>query len=140
MKISSTPDPYIKINLILAGLIAFMLLFVAFNPQINYNINIPSNIKIITGQQTASSGLTRGFTEITKLNFKKAQEYNPSSIKIFGFFLLQFIIRIGAIFLSKRSIKRKKLITVDIILFTILFITAFYEMLAGLYHIELPGQ
>ncbi|MFP4448238.1 MAG: hypothetical protein ACLFPH_05855 [Bacteroidales bacterium] len=121
---------YVKVNLILAGLILSVFLL-----SVTYSfieLQMPSNIKIITGNETASTGLSRGFSEIFQYNFRKAQEYNSSSLRIFGFLLFQFIFRLALIPVSKRF-KERNIVLFDVILSLLLFIVAFYKILTGLY-------
>lgn len=123
---------YFTLNLIFAGLILALFLFSIVYPLID--IQIPSGIKVLTGNETASTGLTRGFTEIFRLNFQKAQEYNSSSLRIFGFFLFQLFFRFALIPLSRRF-NIRFILASDVILTILLFILAFYKILDGLYQV-----
>ncbi|WP_083195773.1 DUF2752 domain-containing protein [Flavobacterium piscis] len=74
-----------------------------------------------------SRGLTRAFAQILRLNFSEAIVYNPYSIKIFLFFLIQLFIRL---FINKivRISTFKRIIICDILLSAVLFVFSFYNL------------
>lgn len=85
---------YQIINLILATFIVFIFVYSAiFSPE-ESNHPIPSSHTLITGERTASTGLSRGFSSVIRFQFSKARGYNPYSIQLFLFFLIQFFLRI----------------------------------------------
>lgn len=49
---------------------------------------------MITGEPSASTGLSRGFSAFVRLNFKAAKSYNPYTLQLAAFFLLQLFLRI----------------------------------------------
>ncbi|MCA1918978.1 MAG: DUF2752 domain-containing protein [Flavobacterium piscis] len=74
-----------------------------------------------------SRGLTRAFAQILRLNFSEAIVYNPCSIKIFLFFLIQLIMRL---FINKivRISNFKRIMICDILLSAVLFVFSFYNL------------
>ena len=87
-------SPYQIINILLAAFIVFIFAYSAvFSPE-KSNHPIPSSHTFITGEETTSTGLSRGFSSIIRFQFDQAKEYNPYSIQLFLFFLIQFFLRI----------------------------------------------
>lgn len=85
---------YRTINYIFAGIIFSVFLYsAAFGPE-RSNHFLPSAHKLITGEETNSTGLSRGFSSIIRLRFDQARAYNRYSIQVFLFFLIQFLLRI----------------------------------------------
>lgn len=87
-------NPYRTINYIFAGIIFSVFLYSAvFSPE-KSNHPIPSLHQLISGEDTNSSGLSRGFSSIIRLRFDQARAYNQYSIQVFLFFLIQFFLRL----------------------------------------------
>jgi hypothetical protein len=93
-------NPYILINLILVGTILCIFFYSAiFSPQKN-NYPIFSVHDYLTGQNSISTGLSRGFSSIMRGHFNDALDFNRYSIRLFSFFFIQLIMRCIAIFLT----------------------------------------
>ena len=85
---------YIRINLILAGIIAGIMLYSGiFSPE-KANHPIPCFMTILTGHTCPGCGLSRSFSAMIRGEFKSALEYNINGPKIFLFFFIQFFLRI----------------------------------------------
>ena len=125
-------DPYIQINSILAGVIVAILIYSGiFSPASGYPIH--SFYEAATGQAAPSSGLSRAFSEIVRLNFEQAKAYNPYAFRIFAFFALQLLLRLTFSWLSvAKPSKAKQIATSDILISGIAFVYAFYPFLAFL--------
>ena len=135
----SIKEPYIKINLILAGIIACILIYSGlFSPE-KGNYPIPSNIKTISGKSPASDGLSRAFSAIVRFRFEEARRYNTHSIQVFSFFLLQFAFRIVAIPVFQVIQKKKAWLAFDILLSILLFVYAFSGFIREYISAILPG-
>ena len=95
---------YIRINLILAGIIACIMLYSGiFSPE-NDNHPIPCFITILTGHTCPGCGLSRSFSAMIRGQFAEAVQYNSNGPKIFLFFFIQFFLRLLInLFISKRS-------------------------------------
>jgi len=115
---------YQLINLIFTGIILLVFLYSGiFSPQ-EANHPIPSSSSLVFGKKTPSTGLSRAFSEIVRLNFNKAKSYNPYSLEVFFFFFVQFFLRIGFLIIYS-MLKNKKLqglIIFDSLLSGVLFI------------------
>lgn len=121
------PGPYQIINGILAGFVILILLYSAiFSPDRN-NYPIHSSETLISGNYSMSTGLSRGFSSIMRLRFNEAYAYNPFSIRIFMFFLIQLLLRIFFLFYSRNSAysEIRYIVIPDIAISTILFIVFF---------------
>jgi hypothetical protein len=129
-------DPYISINLILAGIITVVFLYSGLFSAEKSNHPIPSNSKLINIDSPASKGMSRAFSEIIRFNFEQARVYNPYSLKVFSFFTLQLFIRIGLIPLIFRINQRSKLITTDIVISAVLFLYAFSDLIGAMYQVQ----
>lgn len=80
----------------------------------------------ITGKTLKSTGLSRAFSEIVRGNFHKARIYNPYSLLIFIFFVIQFFQRIiVSILITYSSIKQNKVVLIDSVLSILLFLFCF---------------
>ncbi len=121
---------YKIINKIFAGIIIAILLYSGIFSAQKSNYPIPSACTLITGQPCKSTGLSRAFSEIVRLNFDSARKYNSESISIFSFFLLQLFLRIlSTILLSKKKLKFNRLLLSDIIISVLLFMLCFKKFL-----------
>ena len=120
-------NPYQIINIILAGFIVLIFLYsAAFSPEKN-NYPIHSAHKLITGENTISTGLSRGFSAIIRLRFTDAFNYNPLSIRIFIFFVIQLFLRLFFLLIDRKPIYSDIRLTYvpDIVISSILFIVFF---------------
>lgn len=120
-------NPYLTINSLLAGFILLIFLYSAiFSPEKN-NYPIHSSYKIITGNDSMSTGLSRGFSSIIRFRFEEALRYNPFSIRIFMFFLIQLLLRIFFISYLRRSIYEdiRFIVIPDIVISIVLFVVFF---------------
>jgi len=88
---------------------------------------VKSSYEMITGKTSLSSGMSRAFSSIVRLNFEDAYGYNPYSIRIFIFFLLQFFMRIFILFTIRKNLfgELKYLVIPDAVISAVLFILFF---------------
>lgn len=129
MKVLSKKELFVKnyklINLLFAGIFGMVFLYSGiFSAQKN---NYPIHSACIV-KPCASTGLSRGFSEIVRLNFKSAKIYNINSVTIFLFFLIQFILRISIILILNR-IDAKKILFTDIAFSLLLYLYCFNGLL-----------
>lgn len=118
-------DSYKKVNVIFIILIAFAFFYCFLLPYLS--ISISSSCEGLPQIYCKSRGLTRAFSEILRFNFDKAIAYNIFSIKIFIFFLLQFV---GRIIINKQisEINFKRVLYLDIFLSLLFFLYAFHNL------------
>ena len=120
-------NPYRSINIIFIGIILLIFLYSAiFSPE-KERYPIHSAHEFLTGTGSLSSGLSRGFSSIVRWKFDEAQNYNPLSLRIFMFFLIQLFLRIFFVFYSRNSAKStlKYIIIPDCIISGVLFLVFF---------------
>jgi hypothetical protein len=117
-------NAYLQINLIIASLIGLIFLYAFLYPLLH-----TFQIAAITGQEVASTGLSRAFAEIVRLHFNQAFQFNRYALHVFGFFFFQFFARITiGLLLFYKTIQRNKLLSIDIILSVLLFLWGFGGM------------
>ena len=130
MDIKYLKHPYHIINLTFAGI--FLLIFIysgIFSAEKN-NYPIKSACKTITGKPCKSTGLSRSFSEIVRFNFQRAKNHNKYGIKIFCFFLIEFLLRFFISFLiDKRPTQIKSIIFFDAFFSIILYIYCFWGLI-----------
>jgi hypothetical protein len=118
-------DSYKRINMIFIIIIVFIFFYCYLSSFLNFGIG--SLCKGMPLSYCKSRGLTRAFSQILNLNFKEAIAYNPYSLKIFSFFLIQLIARLVINKIINFS-NFKLVLTFDIICSSIFFVFSFYNL------------
>jgi hypothetical protein len=119
-------DPYLTINIILAGLVLMILLyFLVFSPDRN-NYPMVCIHEKITGKPCPSCGLSHSLSLIMRGRIDEAFKWNENGLTVFIFFLSQFFLRV---FFSRYYINypdlRKQLVLTDIIGSSLIFLLTF---------------
>lgn len=125
IKSSYEIDSYKKINMIFIVIIMFIFFYCFTMPFLNFGFH--STCEGMPLAYCKSRGLTRAFAQILRLNFNEAIPYNPYSIKIFSFFLIQLVMR----FIINKIIRLsncKRILIGDIFLSIMMFIFSFYNL------------
>ncbi len=125
IKSSYEIDSYKKINMIFIAIIMFIFFYCFIVPYLNFGFS--SSCEGMPLAYCKSRGLTRAFAQILRFNFDEAILYNPYSIKVFSFFLIQLIVR----FLINKIVRLsnlKTVLTTDIIFSSVFFIFSFYNL------------
>jgi hypothetical protein len=125
IKSSYEIDSYKKINMIFIVIIMFIFFYCFTMPFLNFGFN--STCEGMPLAYCKSRGLTRAFAQILRLNFNEAILYNPYSIKIFSFFLIQLVMRF-VINKIMRLPNCKRILIGDIFLSIMMFIFSFYNL------------
>ena len=133
MKSRCLRDAYQCIHIIFAGIILCIIVYSGIFSSSRGGYPIQSYYKNITGRPTASTGMSRAFSSIVRLDFKAAKQQNPHSLEVFAFFFVQLWLRGLFFLLSTRRIKRTLLITVDATGSVVLFIVCFRGLIASIY-------
>jgi hypothetical protein len=129
-------NPYRTINAALAGCILLIFIYSAvFSPE-KGKYPVQSSHTIISGEKTASTGLSRGFSSIVRLKFNDARNYNIYSLRIFMFFFLQFFLRIVFLFSQNIILEmgESRFAMLDAILSGVLFLFLFEPFLRELFN------
>jgi len=121
---------YIRINLILAGIIAGIMLYSGiFSPE-KADPPIPCFVTVITGHTCPGCGLSRSFSAMIRGEFKEAMIYNINGPKIFLFFFSQFFLRILiSLSISKISRLHSWIWITDVAISILLFGWAFWGLM-----------
>ena len=126
-------EPYLKINVILAGVIMMIFIYSGiFSPEKN-NYPVVCFHEKITGEPCASCGLSHSFSLIELGRITEAYTWNPYGMRIFLFFLGRLLMRVvySAYFFVYRG-NRKQLIALDISGSVIMFLFSFWPLLRQL--------
>lgn len=124
-------NPYTLLNIIFIVIIVMILLYSGIFSTEKSGYPVPSVYTELTGHESVSTGLSHSFSEIIRLNFRKAHEYNPYGIRIFLFFIVQLFLRINFLMIARRRVYDVSLITLDIVLSAGTFLIAFWPFLVA---------
>ena len=117
---------YLLINLVLAGITGVIFIYSGIFSAEDGNHPLPSFHEMITGQPAPSSGMSRAFSEIIRGNLDSARDYNPDSLFLFAFFLIQASQRIAvSMILIRGRIKERHLLLADVVLSVSMFFYCF---------------
>lgn len=107
---------YRVVNLSIASIFFLVFIYSAIFNNANENHPIPSFHTEVTGEPSLSTGLSRSFSAIVRLQFDIAHQYNPYGLLVFLFFLEQLILRISFFFLLlKKPSHYKTILILDLI-------------------------
>jgi hypothetical protein len=127
-------EPYLIINIILAGVILLIMIYSGiFSPEEN-NYPVVCIHEKITGEPRVSCGLSHSFSLIVRGRINEAYEWNQYGMRIFIFFAAQLILRIvfSRFYLTHHD-TRKHLILFDIIGSSTIFLIAFMPFLIWIF-------
>lgn len=131
-------NPYLIINLILAGVILLIIVYSGiFSPDKN-NYPVVCIHEKLTGQPCFSCGLSHSFSLIVRGRFAEAYTWNVYGMRVFIFFVAQLLMRIifSALYMKNEE-SRKWLIWYDaagsILIFAIAFYPFFRQMILNLF-------
>jgi hypothetical protein len=133
MKRLNLQDSYQVIHLILAGIILMVLLYSGIFPPEEGSHPIPSQYSRLSEGSTASTGMSRAFSAIVRLQFEQANQFNPNSLEVFAFFFIQLWLRLLFFILNSRGVKQKLLVIWDAGLSVVLFLYCFKDLIAAMY-------
>jgi preprotein translocase subunit SecY len=126
-------EQYLKINLILAGVVVIVFAYSGiFSPDTN-NYPVVCMHEKLTGESCFSCGLSHSFSLILRGRIAEAYEWNRYGLQVFFFFLFQLLLRIAfSVFYVQNPGNRKRLILIDIAGSIMLFIIAFFPFLKNI--------
>ncbi|MBS3806581.1 MAG: hypothetical protein KGY60_03685 [Bacteroidales bacterium] len=125
-------DSYQILHIIFAGVILMVFIYSGLFSPSNGGHPIPSQYKLMEGKATASTGMSRAFSSIVRLDFSQAEDYNAHSLEVSGFFFVQFWLRVLFFILYARH-SSKRLIAADVSISILLFLWCFRELIASMY-------
>jgi hypothetical protein len=126
-------EPYLIINIILAGVIVLIFAYSGFFSPVKDNYPVVCLHEKLTGEPCVSCGLSHSFSLILRGQVKEAYQWNRYGMQIFLFFVAQLLLRVGfSIFYLKYPDTRKQLIIIDCIGSGIIFLVAFWPFIANI--------
>jgi hypothetical protein len=127
---------YLILNEIFAGIILAIFLYSAFYSPESDEYPIKCVHEELLGARCPTCGMSHAFSAIIRFQFSKAIDFQPNSISVFGFFLIQFILRISAIvLLTKSRIPVNSMANVDIVVSLIVFLFSFRNLIFATFYI-----
>ena len=124
-------EPYHIVNLCLAVIIALVFIYSGiFSPEKD-NYPVACIHEKLTGEPCISCGLSHSFSLALRGKFSDATQWNPCGLRVFLFFISQFIFRINFLRLSlKNPETRRQLIIYDSCASALVFIISFWPFIA----------
>jgi hypothetical protein len=137
IKVKVQKEPYLLINIILAGVIVLILAYSGiFSPDKNNHPVVCIHEKI-TGEPCVSCGLSHSFSLIMRGRIDEAYEWNKYGMRVFIFFAAQLLLRAGfAWIFFKHPENRKQLILFDIIGSSMTFIITFLPFIIYIFRLS----
>jgi hypothetical protein len=127
-------EPYLFINIFFAGVILLVIAYSGIFSPVKDNYPVICLHEKLTGQPCFSCGLSHSFSLIVRGEIEEARKWNIYGMRVFLFFVLQFVLRIMfSIFYLKYKDTGKKLIIIDCIGSGGLFLLAFWPFLANIF-------
>lgn len=130
MRLNPSGKPYFVINLILAGVIMIIMGYSFFFSPDENRYPVPCIHEKITGEPCPSCGLSHAFSLIVRGRIDEALEWNSQALRVFLFFAVQLVMRIGlGLMAMSGSEKLRKLTVADAVVSTVMAVATFYPFL-----------
>jgi hypothetical protein len=127
-------EPYLIINLILAGVILMIFAYSGIFSPDKDNYPVVCIHEKLTGEPCVSCGLSHSFSLIVRGKISEAYEWNNYGMRVFLFFFSQLILRVVfSMFYLRYTDTRKELILTDCIGSGIIFLVAFWPFIAYIF-------
>ncbi len=127
-------EPYIRINLILAGVILLIFAYSGFFSPDKDNYPVVCIHEKLTGEPCISCGLSHSFSLIVRGKIREAREYNTYGLRIFLFFALELVMRFvfSKIWINRPDVRRE-IVIYDIVGSIVIFLIAFWPFIVNLF-------
>jgi hypothetical protein len=126
-------EPYLIINIILAGVIVLIFAYSGFFSPVKDNYPVVCLHEKLTGEPCVSCGLSHSFSLILRGQVKEACQWNRYGMQIFLFLVAQLVLRVAfSVFYLKYPDTRKQLIITDCIGSGIIFFIAFWPFIVSI--------
>jgi len=127
-------EPYLLINMILAGIILIIFIYSGFFSPEKDNYPVVCIHEKLTGEPCVSCGLSHSFSLIVRGKISEAYEWNIYGLRIFIFFAAQLLMRIlFSVFYLRYPDTGKQLITYDIAVTVMLFLVCFLPFIEWIF-------
>jgi hypothetical protein len=119
-------EPYLVINIVFAGVILLIMAYSGiFSPE-KGNYPVVCIHEKITGEPCVSCGLSHSFSLIIRGRIDEAYQWNRYGMRVFLFFVGQFLLRIiFSLLYTRHPETHKQLILFDIVGSSVLFLVTF---------------
>lgn len=126
-------EPYLKINIILAGVVLLVLAYSGIFSPDRDNYPVTCIHEKITGLPCFSCGLSHSFSLIVRGRIEEAYKWNVYGMRVFLFFVSQLLMRIVfSVRYLRNTENRKWLIYYDIAGSILIFAISFYPFIRQL--------
>ena len=127
-------EPYLSVNLALAGVLLFVFFYSAFFSPEKDNYPVVCIHEKLTGEPCASCGLSHSFSLILQGRISEAYKWNSNGMRVFIFFAAQLVMRIVfSVFYLKHPETVRQLIIYDTIASLTLFLIAFIPFIKWIF-------
>ncbi|MBN2486642.1 MAG: hypothetical protein JXB34_11770 [Bacteroidales bacterium] len=125
---------YTNLNLILAGVVLCIFIYSALYSYKGNNYPIHSFHDTLTGEKSASTGLSRSFSAIVRFDFTQARLFNSYGVGLFLFFITQLFLRLFFIYFATKNYHPFKIVLIsDIVISTSLFVVFFKPFISEIF-------
>ena len=133
LKVRLRNEPYLVINIIIAGVILLILAYSGFFSPEKDTYPVACLHEKLTGEQCLSCGLSHSFSLIVRGRIEEAYQWNLYGIRVFLFFASQLILRVAfSIFYLRYTDTRKQLIITDCIGSGMIFLISFWPFITNI--------
>lgn len=133
-KVRLRKEPYLIINIFLAGIILLIMLYSGIFSPDKDNYPVTCIHEQLTGEPCVSCGLSHSFSLIVRGRVEEAYKWNIYGMRLFIFFAAQFIMRMLFSYIYIRyTDTRKQLINLDITGSAAIFLISFWHFFAWIF-------
>ena len=134
VRLNHSAKPYFLLNLILAGVILLIMGYSLFYSPYENRYPVPCVHEKLTGEPCPSCGLSHAFSLIVRGRISEAMEWNSYSMRVFIFFAVQMLMRIGLALVALRvNMNLRRIPVTDAAVSTVMTLAAFYPFLRMLW-------
>ena len=134
VRLNHSAKPYFLLNLILAGVILLIMGYSLFYSPDENRYPVPCVHEKLTGEPCPSCGLSHAFSLIVRGRISEAMEWNSYSMRVFIFFAVQMLMRIGLALVALRvNMNLRRIPVTDAAVSTVMTLAAFYPFLRMLW-------
>jgi hypothetical protein len=126
-------EPYLIINLILAGVIILVMLYSGIFSPLRDNYPVVCLHERLTGEPCISCGLSHSFSLLVRGKWAESYSWNTCGLRVFLFFASQLLMRlVYSFYYIRDTLTRDQLVILDIAGSSVLFLIAFLPFIRSL--------
>ncbi len=127
VRLNPSDKPYFILNLILAGVILLIMGYSLFYSPDENEYPVSCIHEKLTGEPCPSCGLSHAFSLIVRGRVDEAMVWNSQSLRVFIFFALQLVMRLGLALTALRAKVNFRTVGItDAAVSGVMALTAFY--------------